>query len=308
MKLPTNIVSRFEEVTRFSLSTYFNRYVDFISIDRGNILDYYSGKLKRPNQRSFDRLTALMKDAEKINSLIDIHRDRLRDAEYWELIDLLSQVEESLNTISNASKWLRSIITKNNFNPEVEISSVLNQMQTVENLSKSLGSNNSDNDWVKIALRNDLREEDYNTEGGVSLAVSFRNRLSIDVRSVVDNIDDEKIYGIDLSRKIAFEDNDLKALSYKETIVQAVNILSGLRQGHTPEFPQNGIQSSLVVGSNRMSVPYPVLFRQFYATFKKDDTLKSLSVKRIESDQDSISIDFEIETRLGEVIPTKTMF
>jgi len=63
-----------------------------------------------------------------------------------------------------------------------------------------------------------------------------------------------------------------------------------------------------VGGSNRMSVPYPVIFRQFYATFKKDDTLKSLLVKNIEIEQDALKISFEVETRFGEVVPTQIVF
>jgi len=181
-------------------------------------------------------------------------------------------------------------------------------LQTLENLSKTVGSVDVENDWIKIALRNDLAEEDYTTEGGNVLSIAFRNKLKINIQSIVDNIDGEKIYGIDINKQITFIDDDLQALSYQDTIKQTVDVLANLRMGHTPEFPLDGVQSKLVVGSNRNSVAYPILFRQLYSTFQKDDTLKSFAVKKIENTEDILEMDFEVETRFGEVVPTKTAF
>jgi len=308
MALPTNIVTKVSEIIRYDLATYLNLYVSFIENDRTNIFDYYSGNVKKANQKSFARLTSLLKESDKVDNLIDIHKHRMATAEFWELIELLTSMTESLLTIDNSSKWLRSVITKNNFSPEVEVELVLNQLQTLENLSKTVGSVDVENDWIKIALRNDLAEEDYTTEGGNVLSIAFRNKLKINIQSIVDNIDGEKIYGIDINKQITFIDDDLQALSYQDTIKQTVDVLANLRMGHTPEFPLDGVQSKLVVGSNRNSVAYPILFRQLYSTFQKDDTLKSFAVKKIENTEDILEMDFEVETRFGEVVPTKTAF
>lgn len=302
MSLPANIVSKFEQVTRYPLATYLNQYTEFIDQDRSNILNYYAGNVSKPNQNSFDKLKMLLNKANVVNHMIEIHRDRLTNVAYWELIEVLTNVQVSLWTIDNSSKWLRSAISKNNFTPEAELQYTLKQIQTLEDVAVTIGSNDQQNDWVTIALRNDLIEEQYTPDGGNNLIVGYRNKLTVRLNSVVDNITGEKAYGIDIDRKITFEDEDLKPLSYKQTIKQAVDILANLTQGDTPEFPQDGIQSSVVVGSNRASIAYPILFRQFYATFRKDDTLKSLIVTKIDNTVDALQIQFSVETRLGEEI------
>lgn len=306
MALPSNIVSQFENVTRYPLARYLSEYASFIDNGRSDILDFYAGNVDRPNEKSFEKLSELLKKTETVNATIESYRSRLNNGAYWELVELLSNVAVSLSTIENSSKWLRSAIAKNNFTPEVELEYVLQQIQTLEDVSVSIGSNNRDSDWVTIALRNDLIEEEYTPDGGNSLIVGYRNKLTVRLNSVVDNIIGERAYGIDFDRKITFEDNDLKALSYKDTMIQTVNVLANLRQGQTPEFPQDGIQSSLVVGSNRAAIAYPILFRQFYATFRRDDTLKSLTVTKIENTEDALIMDFSVETRLGEEVQQTT--
>jgi len=308
MRLATNIITQISSILRYDVSQYLNRYVDFIENDRQRIFDYYKGSLNRLNIDSFNRLEQLLVDTNKVNSLVEIHKTRLSNSEFWQFIETFTEIEESLLTVDNSSKWLRSVITKNNFSPQVEVSFILKQFQTIEQLTRSLGSNDADNDWIKLALRNDLFESDYTVEGGVEISTSYFNKLSFSINSVVDNIDHEKIYGLDLDRTITFEDDDLRVLSYKETIKQTVNILASLKYGQTPEFPLDGIQMNLVSGSNKASIPYPVLFRQFYTTFQKDDTLKSLSVKTIQNIDDRLEINFEVETRLGEIVPTQTIF
>jgi hypothetical protein len=308
MALPTNIITKVIKIIRYDITAYLNDYASFINRDRIKIYSYYSGRTSRPNKKAFLNLKALLSTTQDINGLIEIHRNRMNSAQFWEVLELFTQIEESLLTIDNSSKWLRSVITKNNFSPAVEIQTVLKELQTLEQMARELGSSSFESDWVKIALRNDLPEEDYTTDGGNVISTQYYNRLDFNIQSVVDNVDGEKVYGLDIDRQITFEGDDIRVLSYKSTVVQAVGILAGMTMGATPEFPSDGIQVNLVGGSNRMSLPYPVIFRQFYATFQKDDTLKSLLVKDIEYDQDALKISLEVETRFGEVIPTQIAF
>lgn len=307
MALPQYIVSEFSHITRYPLATYLDNFVTFIENKRDDIVNYYRGTVTKPNITSFKLLNDLLVQAEKVNDLIEIHKNRFTNTSYWELIELLSNIQTTLWTIDNSSIWLRSSITKNNFTPSIEIEKTLKQHQTLENLSQSIGSNNKEQDWISIALRNDLAEEDYTPDGGTLIKLQYSNKYSFFLESVVDNIIGEKVYGIDIYRKLTFVDDDLRTLSPKETIVQTVDILSSLKQGDTPEFPQDGIQGSLVVGSNRMSIAYSVLFRQLYDTFKKDDTLKSFKIAKIENSQDWLKFIFEVETRLGDVVVQETI-
>lgn len=301
--LPEGVLDDFEKITRYPIKEFLVRYATFISNNRADILDYYSGVSKRPRERSFAALRELLKDIGRLNDLVDIHSNRLRGASFWELSELLMTIDTTLQTIDNSSKWLRSAITKNNFNPSIETNYTLQKLQTLEQVSGNvLGSTNRDGDWVRIALRNSLNEEAYTPAGGNLLVVSGQGVRSIQLRSVVDNIYGERVYGRDVDRKLTFVDDDLKVLSYKETIKQTVEILSTMTQGKTPEFPSNGIQASLVRGSNLSSIAHPILIRQIYQTFKQDDTLQALTITSINTDQDSLSLELEVETRLGDVI------
>ena len=287
MALPIGIIEEFEHVTRFNLTSYLSSYVTLINSHRRNILDYYSGRVSEPNEPSFRALNKLLKQSRDLNDLIDIHNNRLRSGSFWELCELLSNIFTTLLTIENSSKWLRSAITKNNFSPTVETTYV---------------STDRDKDWIRIALRNDLSEEGYNHTGGNNLQITGQNTLTLRLFSVVDNISGKKVYGLDIDRKLTYLDDDLKALSYEETIKQAFEILCTLKQGSTPEFPQNGIQGNLTQGTNINSVSYPVIFRQIYQTFQQDDTFKALSITKIETKQDALFVSLNAETRLSDII------
>lgn len=308
MALPKYIVSEFTTITRYDLASYLNDYVDFIESQRQDITDYYSGAVDKPNTSSFNALTSLLGRSNELNNQIEIHRDRFNNASFWELVNTLSDIQITLETVDNSSKWLRSSITKNNFSPQVEVELTLKQFQTLEQLAKDIGSNDKESDWATIALRNDLPEEGYTPDGGIKLNVQFSNKFAFFLRSVVDNLSGEKVYGIDVDRTITFTNNDLKALTYKETIYQSVEILSQLRQGDTPEFPQNGISEAIVVGANRASIAYPVLFRQLYNTFRTNDSLKNLRLNNIGIDGTALRIDFQVQTRLEEVLNQSLIF
>jgi len=305
MAIPASSIIEFEETTRFPLVQYLDDYVNFVDVHRANVTAYYSGASKTPNDISFKRLENLLSQARRLNDVVDNIKFTMNSAAYWDLAVTISDVFTSLLTVDNSSKWMRSAIAKNNFSPTVEVEETLRMMQTLERLASELGSDNESQDWVSIALRNDLAEEDYNSSGGNQLLVNYRNKKSIRLKSVVDNITGDRVYGIDLNRTLTFDDDDLVALSPRETLTQSVEILSTLIQGDSPEFPGEGIQRGML-GTNRNSISYPILFRQYYNTFSKDDTLKSLRISNIEFDEDSAIIDFTVETRLGELIETQT--
>lgn len=302
MAIPKGTIEDFERIVNYPLKEYVSSFIDFIKLHRFNIINFYSGRSQSPNMESFDALNQLITQTRLLSGVVEGNRTRLLNGKYWELIETLSEIETTIETIDNSSKWLRSAISKGNFNPQVEITRVLRQFQTLENLSSELGSTNRDQDWVRLALRNDLSEESYTTKGGNMLTVDGKNRKYIQLRSVVDNITGKKVYGIDVNRKLSFTNDDLSALSYDDTVKQTVGILSGMRKGMNPEFPEDGIQASLTSGANRNSIPYPIIIRQIYSTFEKDDSLRSIKVTNIDNEQDWLEVGLEVETRLGEVL------
>lgn len=302
--LQPGILAEFVRITKYPIKTYFKKYIDFSDNHSKNIYDYYGGKIKKPNATSFKLLDQLLQDSQLIENLIESKRNSFKTGAIWDLAELLSDLFIALETTSNASKWLRSAIAKNDFTPGVEVEYILQQLQTLEAVSSDVvGSSDRDNDWVTIALRNDIREEDYDMYGGNRLVISGKNNATIKLRSVVDNISGEKVYGIDLHRKLQFINDDLMALSYKETMQQTVDVLAGLTRGTTPEFPSDGYT---VNAGNRKNMAFPVLIRQLTQTFRKDDTLKSMGIKNIEIIEDALFLSFTVTTRLGDLFQTQT--
>jgi len=300
-------IEKFERLTRYPLTEYLRSYNNFLSSHYGNVINYYNGNSQTPNGESFEALNELNIKTQRLKSSISIYKNRMTSSEYWDLIDFIDDIHQSIDTINNISKWLRSSIEKNNFSPDVEVRRTLTQRQTIEDLAFETGSVDPNNDWISIALRNDIREEAYTPDGGNVLTVGYKNRRRIFINTVVDNISGINVYGLDLDKNLTFEDDDLKVLSYTDTIQQSVNVLAGLKQGAVPEFPSDGIQPDLVIGQNRNSVAYPVLTRQFYRTFRTDDTLKNLTITNIEVRQDSLFVEFSIRTRLDETVITETL-
>lgn len=301
------ILDKFQRITRYPIKRFLSEYTDFIDNDKTNVYDYYAGKLKKPITKSFNKLESLLEESQIIENMIENKRDSLKNGAFWDVIELLSDIQIQLQTIDNASKWLRSAIGKNDFRDGVEFSHTLQQLQTLEQVASDVtGSSTREQDWVTIALRNDLREEDYNPAGGNDLALMGRNNATIKLKSVVDNIKGERVYGKDLDRKLQFTDNDLKSLTHKETVKQSVDILVNLRRGTTPEFPSDGISIGAGVGSNRANIAFPILVRQMSATFRRDDTLQTLRVKDIGFKQDALFITLEVSTRLGDALQVET--
>jgi hypothetical protein len=303
--LSSDIIEEFESITSFSLSSYLQSFKSFVKQDVSSIVNYYSGNISTLNTTSFNNLKSLIETTQDLFAIFALNQNVFQNYKWWVFISEIEKFESFLMTIDNSSKWLRSTISKANFNPNPEVDIPFNQGQTLESISRDiLGSKDWSNTWSDLALKNDLREEDYTSEGGFLIKANFDYvQNNFQINSIVDNPIDERILGIDLHRKLQFDTTtqDLLVLSPKDTFFQNVTILINLRQGDNPEFYNQGINPKLIVGSNVNSLAYPVLFRQLSSLFKADDTIKSFMIIAINRLQDSVSIEFQVESRLGDL-------
>lgn len=299
-----SVIELFEEKTQYDLKSFLESVSLFIKQDYPVLIEFYSVKKNQGFnvKGTILKLDELYNEVETILSLVQNSSGSFTP-EFWEIVEMLDELKLSLEYMKNTPKWLRSVISKGKYSYSFENNEVLKQRETLENLTSRLGSSNRDNDWVYIALRNNLDEEDYTLDGGIDLTVQFFNKLSLVLNTVVDtNIVGEKVYGKDFSKKIRFvEGEGIEVLGYKETIKQAVDILCKLKSGDNPEFPQDGIPSS-ILGGNRNTFPVQILKRQIQQAFQKDDTLKSLLITHLQIKEDSISVNLQVETRINEVI------
>lgn len=299
-ELTGDILQEFYEKTGYPISTFITDFVNFIDNDYPKVVSYFSGENPTANAVAFNNLNSLLIENNKLFETISLNSNILNNYKWWVLIEEIENIDTRLSTIQNTSKWLRSSITQVNFTP-TSVGVILQQQQTLEQLSRNVANiKNWNDDWAQIAQQNGLEEEMYTTEGGNYLLISPQGSNNIVLRTVVDNIAGDKILGIDLNKKIQFENNDLQVLSPRDTFIQTVQILSQLKLGDNPDYPQIGLNKKFIVGTNRNALSYPTIIRQMGESFSTDDTIKSFSIDNIRRESDALYLDFSVASRIGE--------
>jgi hypothetical protein len=299
-ELTGDILQEFYEKTGYPISTFIANFVNFIDNDYPKVVSYFSGENPTANAVAFNNLNSLLIENNKLFETVSLNSNVLNNYKWWVLIEEIENIDTRLSTIQNTSKWLRSSITQVNFTP-TSVGVILQQQQTLEQLSRNVANiKNWNDDWAQIAQQNGLEEEMYTTEGGNYLLISPQGSNNIVLRTVVDNIVGDKILGIDLNKKIQFENNDLQVLSPRDTFIQTVQILSQLKLGDNPDYPQIGLNKKFIVGTNRNALSYPTIIRQMGESFSTDDTIKSFSIDNIRRESDALYLDFSVASRIGE--------
>ena len=290
----------FKNITGFDLEDFFRRFTDFITNRSQNIIDYYSGLLGELDRDSFGEYESLLEESNFVVNLFDLNMDRFQTVDFWQLMDLSDDVRIKLETIGNFSRFARSSVKKESFTQDVVVKVPLREDETIEELVSRLGSTDRDSDWVDVAISNSLEQEDYTNAGGIVLDINFRNNSRFFVEGIIDNPDGDRIKGLDVDKRLEFVDNDLKVLGYDETLDQSLTILVNLRKNDNPEFPDYGLDPSLVIGSNLGSIGLPSIIRQIFQTFSTDDIVQSLQFVNTDIGMDNISLDVNITIKSGE--------
>lgn len=298
-------VDIFEKVTGYDFQSYLNDFIAF-SGDQQKMIDYYNGNLQQLDNTYFNTLQTLKDQTRDVQSLFIQYKNQFTTSDFWDLIELVDNIWIKLDTITNFPKWLRSSNVVSGFDSNTQIQQTLKQNQTLESFANEIGYSNPDNDWSNLAMNSDLKEEDYDSEGGIIFKFSWQNDFSFKLSTVIDIITPDTMYGKDLNSKISFINDDLDTLLSKDTLYQTAGILLNLNKGDNPEFPNDGVDKSLISSLNKNFNIYPSLFRQLYNTFGKDDTFKSISVTDIINNNGILQMEIRIETRSDEVI-TQTL-
>lgn len=293
---------RFKLLTGINVNKFMKEFVNFVANDVQKISDYFSGKIRTP-QTSFTELERLLVMSRNILTGYNLHQGSFLSIMDWEVLDSIETIRQQLINVSVISKYLRSSIILATYNDGLQESEYIQkQNQTLENVSWDvLRSNNPNNDWVKLAIDNDLIEEDYTMRGGVSLSVTYRNPGTVNfVEVVVDNIVDENIMGKDIYQVLTFINDDLQVLDPEGTTLQSANVLVSLKRGDNPEFWMQGLPN--LVGQSYAAFSYPLLFKAMVDVFATDDTFTNFRVESIRVVQDNIAMDLSIETLLGQMV------
>lgn len=297
----TDTLDRVRKITKVDAQQLLIDYIEFNDNDKKLINDYYGGKTKTLPVYSFNFLNALLSSFKRLSVLLVNNKNSFVFFEDIEFSQWVDDIITSLNLIKKSAKFQRSSVSQDNFTEISTVKATLSQYQTLESLSREFGDPNWSNNWADIFLDNKLKQEDYTPAGGNLLKVRFLGTNNLNIESVVDNITDaQRTYGIDLNRRLTFVEEDLETLSYLETLIQSAEIAATLKRGDVPERPSDGIDSKLVVGTTRGAISLPVLFRQLYRNFSKDDSFKGFSIEDFQIENDSLVVNIKVETRAGE--------
>lgn len=299
----------FRRITGQDARQFLQDFLAFIESDFNIIASYYSGTSQVNPSESINRLVKLDNQLKEIESIVQLKSFQLNRYDYWELQEEFLIAREQLDTAFQLPKWVRTSRVNGFFTAQPTVDYFQKQGETLEKIQRVvIGSTDPDNDYYKTGIQNRINEEKYTNEGGLKIKIELSSPQSFTIDSIVDVLDDNlKLYGLDISRKITYIDNDVEVLGYRNTLEQSALILLNLRKEDNPEFPNMGIDKRIAVGGNLASFSYPVVLRQIYETFKTDDTFASIELVRINNIQDSLSFEFKIEPKQGDFIETGTI-
>lgn len=290
---------------KYTILRYLDAVYDYQEKKLPILVNFFAGYSDSISEGIFSELKDLIQKGDDIALQVQNYNFNLGNYSYWELNDFLDDLRSELFTITKTSKFLRSSKTNGNFSGEIERSYSLKSGQTLEQLSNSvLADGDSDNQWQDIAMRNNFSELDYELKGGEILIIKLRTEdQNSDIKSVIDNMINERILGKDLYRYITFENEDLKTVDYHNCVQQSVEILTDLIKGDIPEFPTLG--RSTKVGSTLNSFRGDSTIRELSYVFSSDDTLVNFSVLSFERSDAEISLTFKVSDRLSNEVEQK---
>ena len=293
-------IQKFSQKIGYDISMYIDLYSYFIQNAQPNITRYFLEPDNEPSVDSFDYLDKMITESIKIDNLIKINKNRFDNIEYWDTLDLLEDIKISLLTCSKTSKYTRSSKTQNSWRSTgIVTEHVMSSNETIEQITfNELSSEDSNIEWQELAIQNQMSEIDYTTEGGKVLTIhkGIKYGKLLYLNSIIDNLFGEKLYGLDLHKKLTFVNDDFNILSYNDTFIQSVSILALLSKGDIPEFQNLGRSRKLAVGSNINVFEFGLLIRQMEDSFATDDSLVNFNVNEFYYSEGDLFIEYQVDS------------
>ena len=304
-------VQKFSVVVRYDMEMFLQVYSYFLDNNQPNIERYFTEENYPPDANSFTALAQLIQEATKIANLIQIHSASFIQIDDWEFLEFFENIRTSLDSIDNTSKYSRSSKSQNSWqnSSSIPVSITLGEGQTLEEIQRKMFGGNFDDDWVNIALQNNMSEEDYGVNGGELVVVNKQTGSTPNffLNSVVDNLIGEALYGLDYPEKMTFDTtaNDVLILSYNDTVLQSINILTTMKMGDNPEFPNMGIDPRIVSGSNYNLFRNAQIGTQMEKLFATNDTLQNFSMISISYKNGDMFMTYSVGTFYNNVYNNK---
>ena len=294
----------FRRLTNYNLASLVQNSVDWFETKAPKLLRFYEGKLNRIEKIYQNQLDSLEKETKIALGVFRDQKGILEKVEFWELLDGIEDILSKLQYYQNISKYTRSSIIRGKVKNGYIYNHVLGPEETMEDVSRNIQRNsNFQNAGQDIAYNNDLREVDWDIDGGTEVELvdtTFQSNL---VTSMIDNTIGDRVYGKDLQRLIKFNgDDDLLVLDYIDSAKQAVDILSSLVKNDIPEWPSYGMDDSIWKGTNFSKINFPLISREMRSVFNTDDLFQDFRVLELDYQEGDLYIKYEVGTARGLVL------
>jgi hypothetical protein len=294
---------KFFQITNYDLGQFVFRAKDFFGTSLPIISNFYSGNARYLDKKHLKELNLLTDESVKILAIFKSYSLMLNTCDFWMLLDGIEDIRTHLQYVQNLPKYLRSSYIKGKVKAGYNYQYTMSANETLEDIAMAeLGAIDFDRKAQEIAIDNDLREVDWDIDGGTQIQLTDNSFQMALVTSMIDYTIGDRIYGKDIDRLLKFQNDDLKVLSYKETAYQTVDILCQLKKKDIPEYPWLGTNGNYWTGSNLAMTNLPIIGKELENIFRTDDLFKNFKMRRVEYREGDVFIEFEVSTKRDLVI------
>ncbi len=169
---------------------------------------------------------------------------------------------------------------------------------------------NNYNEWVRICQKQNFLNKNLPPRGNIDVRQDFI--FIHNFTSVVAEIDNEAIKGIDIKKEFSFNTNDgsldIDLVSGDEAVNQNVTTLIGWRRGGHPVFPNVGIEADVYLGPESHTISnIHSLATEIENLADLDDLIESVTLREVRIEGTSLFLDIAVALIDGtEVIETIT--
>ena len=292
-----SIVLEFEKVTKYPLIKFLSEYREFMLNSYPSIERYFSGKTTKIHNEHLTTLRKLTNDCKDVLAQFKNFSNKFSRCGYWELMELIEDLNTTIEKINKLPKFKRTVLSKRGYTPSVVVNGNVGGFRTMEEVAGEVRKLNEDNsDWINLMLHNDMNEKDWDIDQLTPINMFINNRRGVIVTTILDMPIGERIYGVDINKKITFKDNDLQLVKYKDNVEQKCTILLELNKGDVPENTLFGKNTSFM-GSSVKGFAYPELVSDISNNFAQNDLFDYAYVKDVKFSEGSLVFTVEIKTK-----------
>lgn len=289
----SNIVTQFENITKFALLQYFEDYRDFMQNDFSYISEYYNGDTSSIDFSHISNFNALRTKSKTLMQQFINFSHRLSNCGFWELQEYCQDLNDVLEKITKLPKYYRTSKTVRGYQPYIQVKSNIGGLKTVQDLAQEINSEGVSE--ISLIIDNDLQEKDWNIDELSSITAFVNNQTDVVVETILEQPIGNQIYGKDINRKITLENNDLAVKKYEDNVEQKCDILLSLERGNIPEMPNFG--KNRLQGTNMSDYNYTELVKDLQSVFLQNDLFEDIEISDIEYKQGDIFVNCTIKTK-----------